>query len=807
MTVHLHRRCAHCGLDAGPSPREVDGRLFCCAGCEAVYGVLRGEGLGAFYEAGGAGSLAPRLESARAACRTPPAESPPVLDALEAAGETTLDVAGMRCASCAWLIEEYLGRRAGVAEVNVSYAAGTCRLRWDRDRTSLAHLLAELRRIGYRARPTDPRLRLLQSDREGRALLVRFGVSAFLAMNVMLLAIALYAGEFRAGEGGIGSGTRGFLRLASALLATLVVFYAGWPFFRGAIAAARARRATMDTLIALGAGAAWSLSIWGLATGSAVYFDTAAMIVTLILGGRVVEESARRRGTRSIRSLLEMEPVVAHAVTPDGTATVAADAVLPGQVVELRPGERASVDGLVVEGDSAVDEAFLCGEAVARAVGVGSEVRAGSLNTWGVLRIRAVRVGADTGVSRIAAAALRALAAKAPLERLADRAMGVFVPAIVIVAAAAALGRAASGAGLARALLVAVSVVVVACPCALGLATPAALAVGLGEAARRGIFFRGADVLERAAAVKQVAFDKTGTITDGRLAIREARPAPGWSAEDLIRMAGSAEMAGGHGFGAAIIEEAERRRLQLEPARRACIRAGAGVEALVAERDVLVGSAAFLRDHGIDFDQGKVADTGGTVALVAVDGVYAGAIEAADRVRAGAPDAVERLAEMGIASSLLSGDREPPVRAAAVGAGIPAEGAHASLSPEGKAAAVAALRRAGGFPVAMVGDGINDAPALAAADVGIAMGTGADLALETADVALTSPELEAVPALFALARRARRVVRQNLVWAAGYNLLAVPLAAAGLLHPIVAAGAMALSSVSVLVNSLRLRAA
>jgi len=654
--------------------------------------VLHQHGLERFYEAGGLGSLAPRLAAeARAAAPRP------ALDALEAAGEAGLDVVGMRCASCAWLIEHYLARRPGVLEVRASYAASSCRLRWDRDRTSLAILLAELERIGYRARPANPRLSGLQADRDGRRLLVRTGVTAFLAMNVMLAAVALYAGEFQ----GMGQGARGLLRSLSALLATPAVLYGGWPFLVGAVRALRAGRATMDTLVALGATTALAVSFYGLATAGPVFFDTAAMIVALLLAGRVVEHSARRRGTRAIRNLLALEPATARLVTPDGAATVSVEDLEKGQVVEVRPGERFPADGVVVAGTSSADEAVLTGEPAPRPIAPGSLVLGGALDGPGMVTVKLTRVGADTAVAGILRAVQDAMERKAPVERLADRVMGWFVPAVLAAAVLTALGWALGGAGVSRALLVGVAVVVIACPCAVGLATPAALAVALGEAAGRGIFFRSGEALEKASRVRHVAFDKTGTLTD------------------------------------------------------ALSRAGAPPERT-------------------------------------------------DLLRPEAGPAVRELAAAGIEVSLLSGDRQAAALRAARPAGIAATRVHAALTPDAKRAVLARLRQAYG-PVAMVGDGVNDAPALAAADLGIALGTGADLALETSDVAILAADLGLVPAALARARRALRVVRQNLAWAIGYNAVAIPLAAAGLLHPIVAAGAMALSSVSVLANSRRLR--
>jgi Cu2+-exporting ATPase len=786
-------RCAHCGLDAGPSPRESSGRLFCCAGCEAVYAILHEEGLGVFYEGGGLGSLTPRQRASDDGRAPPPAL--PNLAPLEAAGTATLDLVGMRCASCAWLIERYLGHRAGVSDVRASYATATCTLRWDPARTSLASLLGALERIGYRGRPSDPLLRTRQGEGEQRVLLVRMGLSLFLAMNVMLASLGLYAGEVQ----GMAEGTRTLLRGVACLLAMPVVFWGGWPFLRGAVSALRARRATMDTLIALGSLTALTASVAGLVTGGHVYFDTAAMIVALILVGRVVEQGARRRGMRAIRGLLELSPATARLASAGSGAVIEAADLVVGQEVEVRPGERYPCDGTVLDGRSETDESLLTGEARPRAVGIGNIVHGGALNAWGVLRVRADRVGADTAVRCIALAVERAMASRAPVERLADRVVGVFVPAVLALAAVAAIGWWIGTADLARATMTAVAVVVIACPCALGLATPATLVVALGEAARRGIFFRDAAALERAADVRLVAFDKTGTLTDGRLIIQDVRPAAGWGGADVLRLAAAAEQSSEHTLGRAIVAAARAQGTPIPAAGDFRSTPGGGVAASVEGRRVVVGGPAFVRAHGVEAED---EEPDATLALVAVDGKLAGSLLAGDAVRPEARLAVARLSDQRIGSALVSGDLAGPVFRAAGEAGISPSDAHPRLTPEGKAALITSWRD-GGLAVAMVGDGVNDAPALAAATLGIAVGTGTDVALETADVALSGAGVAAVPLLFAIARRARRIVRQNLAWAMGYNLAAVPLAMAGVVHPALAAAAMALSSVSVLLNALR----
>jgi Cu2+-exporting ATPase len=789
-------RCVHCGLDAGPAPQlSASGQVFCCRGCETVYALLASAGLGAFYETGGLGSLAPRTGRIPRTDRDAPL--PPALAALEAGGAADLDVVGMRCASCCWLIERYLAGKPGVSEVRVSYATSTAALRWDPARTSLRELLRHLGRIGYRARPADPRLRARQAEREERLLVARTGIAVLLAMNVMLASLGLYAGDVN----GISAAARVALRWIAAGLATPVVVWAGWPFFRGAALALPARRATMDTLVALGAGAAFAASLVGLATGGHVYFDTAATIVALVLVGRAIEQRARRQGMQAIRSLLALEPETARLQGPDGETSVAAADLEPGDEVSVRPGERFPCDGTVLEGDSESDESLLTGESRPRQLSPGAAVPGGALNGWGSLRVRADRVGADAAVARIAAAVERALASRAPAERLADRVTGVLVPAVIVLAivTGAAWWLWAGDAG--RALTTGVAVVVIACPCALGLATPAALMTALGAAARRGIFFRDAAALERAADVGVVAFDKTGTLTEGGFRVQGFRKGSGWTENQLLAIAASAERPSEHALGRAIVAEARARGLATREPERFRNVPGGGVEAVVEGRGVLVGSEAFLRARGVVVPEDPSSDDC-TLAVVAVDGLFAGFVEAGDVVRPEAADAAARLGEMGIRCAVVSGDRPGSVARAAAEAGLPFASALAGLSPEGKAGLLAAWRTAG-ESVAMVGDGVNDAPALAAADLGIALGTATDVALETADVALAGDDLLAVPTALALARHARRIVRQNLAWALLYNAAAVPLAMAGVIHPAVAALAMACSSTSVLVNALR----
>lgn len=545
---------------------------------------------------------------------------------------------------------------------------------------------------------------------------------------------------------------------------------------------------------------------------------------------------------QAVRGLLALEPTTARLA--GGETVVDAADLRAGQEVEVRPGERFPCDGTVLSGLSEADESLLTGESRPREVGPGGAVHGGALNGWGVVRVKAERVGAETAVARIVRAVEHALASRAPVERLADRVTAVFVPTVLLLAAATAAAWWLAGGDPARAVMTGVAVVVIACPCALGLATPAALVVALGGAARRGIFFRDAAALERAAAVRRVAFDKTGTLTDGSFTVREVWPAAGWTEDEVLRLSASAEGPSEHAFGRSLVAAARSRGLQTAAPEAFRAVRGGGVEATVEGRHVLVGSPVFLAARGVtsaeaasrvvsadgargvasahgargvasaEGARGKASANGArsmstgerepddTVAYVAVDGILAGTLLMGDTTRPEARGVVARLAALGVESAVVSGDAAAPVGRAAADAGVPAVRAHHGLSPEAKAELLVSWRAAG-VETAMVGDGLNDAPALTAAGVGIALGTGTDVALEAADVALSGSDLRGVPEAFLIARRARRVVRQNLLWALGYNLAAVPLAMAGLVHPALAAGAMALSSVSVLLNATR----
>jgi Cu2+-exporting ATPase len=621
-------------------------------------------------------------------------------------------------------------------------------------------------------------------------------------MQVMLFTAGLYAGYFQ----GIEARYADLFRGLCFLLSTPVIFYSGAPFFRGALRGARHGAFGMDALVFLGAFSAYGYSTASLVLGGDVYFDTATMILTLILLGRYIEAGAKARAAEGISRLVRLAPVTARKAVPGGgTADVPVASLAAGDLVEVVPGERMPVDGTVVEGASEADEALLSGESAPVPKTAGDTVVAGALNGTGRLLVRVARTGADTVLSRIVQAVEEAQARKAPIQRIADRVVRGFVPSIVLVAAGTILFRLHGGIPPHAALMAGISVLVIACPCALGLATPLAVLVGTTSAQARGILVRGGDVLEQASRVRCVLFDKTGTLTLGRPRLTDVEGI-GIGSEDALRLAASLEASSEHAIGRAIAE-AYPAALRL-PVRGFRAHPGEGIEGEIDGIRYLLGRPELLGRFGVAVD-GETSrayaahSAARRTAVLLSDGSKPLAVLATeDALRPEAAEAVSLLRASGIAVGMVTGD-DPGVAARVAGeAGI--GDVRARVTPEGKRGEVRRARERSG-PVLVVGDGVNDAPALAEADVGIAMGRGTGLAIHIAGATLMTEDLLRIPAFLALSRATMRVIRQNLFWAFSYNLVAIPLAVAGKLHPIAAAAFMAGSSLVVVGNSLRLR--
>jgi Cu2+-exporting ATPase len=792
---------------SGPSGAGGGGRVFCCAGCRGVWLLVNEEGLGRFYaerrwERPGqpVGQPAPPGElSAYAVTPAPDGAS----------AEVDVAIDGIRCASCVWLNERVLQRTPGVLAARVNYATHRARIRFDPGAVALAVLLGRIQSIGYLPRPWSESEQARANDAEVKDLLVRLGTAWFLASQLMIYSAALYAGYFQ----GMDGETRTLLEWISIGLAAPVLFSAGAPFWRSTLAGLRHGRFNMDSLVVLGSGAALGFSVWQAFHGGEVWSDTAAMIPTLVLTGRYVEARARRAASEAVNRLATLRPREARLVEAgvDGLPLerlVRVDTVRPGQRLRVVPGERLPLDGQVVEGESEADEALVTGESRPVAKRPGEPVIGGSVNLNGSLLVEVTRVGKDTVLAGIVRAVEAAQAQKPRLQAVADRVVGFFVPGVLVLAAATVAWHLGRGAGAERALLVGISVVVIACPCALGLATPVAVLLATGLASARGLLVKGGDALEAAGRIEEVLLDKTGTVTRGRPALRHLLPLGGGDAGALLGLAAAVERRSEHHVGRAVVEAARALPAGPEPEVTGFLAVpGRGVEAAVGGAAVLLGSRAFLAERGVALraeDEGLAAPhqaAGDTVAWLARAGRAEALLVIADPIRQEAPAALARLRALRLPVSMVSGDAGATTRAVAARLGVEAV---AETRPEEKRALVAA-RQATGRRVAFVGDGINDAPALTQADLGVAMGRGTDVTLESADAILVRDDLSLLPDLVVLGRRTAAVIRQNVFWAFFYNAVAIPAAMAGWLHPIAGAGAMAFSSAFVVGNSLRLR--
>jgi len=704
-----------------------------------------------------------------------------------------LDVEGMTCASCAARIERKLNKLDGV-EATVNYATEAASVSFDPTSVSVDDLISTVEATGYHAAlPRD----VVEAPDPARAVRTRLVVAALL--TAPLVAITMVpAFRFDGWE------------WVALVLATPVVIWAGAGFHRATLLNARHGAATMDTLISVGTLAAWTWSTVVLVGGidAHTYFEVAAVITTLILLGRWLELRARGRSGEAIRSLLELGAREARVLRGGDEVLVPVEQLAVGDVFAVRPGEKIATDGVVVEGASAVDQSMLTGEPVPVEVGPGSEVAGGTINASGRLVVRATKVGADTALAQIARLVAEAQAGKAPIQRLVDRVSAVFVPVVIGIALATLAGWLLLTGDVSAAFTAAVAVLIIACPCALGLATPTALTVGTGRGAQLGILIKGPEVLEQTRRITTIVLDKTGTLTEGRMWVEDVVPAEGVEPEELLRLAGAAEAASEHPIAQAVAAIAREAVGALPAVESFTNRAGVGVEAVVDGRAVVVGRPAMLAERSVELDTrlaGRFAaeeGRGRTVVAAAVDGKAAGLLVVADRLKPTSATAVAELRSLGLEPVLLTGDNERAARTVADEVGI--ERVRADVLPADKSAEVRALQ-SGGATVAMVGDGVNDAPALAQADLGLAIGTGTDVAIEASDLTLVSGDLRAAVDAIRLSRRTLGTIKGNLFWAFAYNVAAIPLAMAGLLSPVVAAAAMAFSSVFVVTNSLRLR--
>lgn len=718
-----------------------------------------------------------------------------------------LKVSGMSCAACAARVEKQLGSLEGVHSAAVNLASERASVEYDSEKIKTSDLIKAVEAIGYKAERAEELSvdrEKEQREKEIRRLRLELVISAILTAPLlfsMLLMITNIDIPFFHNE---------YFQL---IVATPVQFIIGFRFYKNAYRALRSGSANMDVLIAMGTTAAYFYSIYNAFFAphegmmKELYFESSAVIITLILFGKYLEAVAKGRTSEAIKKLMGLQAKTARVIRDGREEDIPIEEVVPGDVIVVRPGEKIPVDGRILEGDSAVDESMLTGESLPVEKTAGDHVVGATINRFGTFRLEATRVGKDTVLSQIIKMVEDAQGSKAPIQKIADRVSGVFVPVVLAIALVTLLAWYLIAGDLTGGIVSAVSVLVIACPCALGLATPTAIMAGTGKGAENGILIKGGEHLEMTYRLNAVVLDKTGTITKGQPEVTDVIPLGSMDRGELLRMAAAAEKNSEHPLGEAIYEQGKKESGTVPEAEQFAAIPGKGVMAVVEGRQIYIGTRKLMQEAGIDTGSAEnviagLEDDGKTAMLMAADGRLEAVIAVADTLKESSKDAIDELKKMGIEVYMITGDNKRTASAIAKQAGI--TNVLAEVLPEDKAEEVGKLKKQG-MKVAMAGDGINDAPALVAADIGIAMGTGTDVAIEAADITLLRGDLMLIPAAIRLSKMTMRKIKQNLFWAFIYNIIGIPVAAFGLLNPMIAGGAMAFSSVSVVTNSLRLR--
>lgn len=719
----------------------------------------------------------------------------------------TLKISGMSCAACSARVEKVLGRMDGVYSAVVNLASEKASVEYDSSKIKVSDIIKAVDSIGYKAERADE----ISSDREKeqrekeiRRLRLELVISAVLTAPLLFSMLLMVTGidiPFFHNE---------YFQL---IIATPVQFIIGFRFYRNAYHALRSRSANMDVLIAMGTTASYFFSIYNAFFAGhghemkELYFETSAVIITLILLGKYLEAVAKGRTSEAIKKLMGLQAKTARVVRDGEEEDIPVEQVVPGDVIIVRPGEKIPVDGKILEGNSAVDESMLTGESIPVEKKAGDFVVGATINRFGTFRFEATRVGKDTVLSQIIRMVEEAQGSRAPIQKIADKVSGVFVPAVLGIALVTFLAWYLISGDFAQAVVSAVSVLVIACPCALGLATPTAIMVGTGRGAENGILIKGGEHLEMMCRLNAVVLDKTGTVTKGQPEVTDVIPLGNMERGYVLRLAAVAEKNSEHPLGEAIYEYGIKEANTIPDAEQFGAIPGKGVRAVVDEREIYIGTRMLMQETGIDTEPAEAViagleDEGKTAMLMAADGRLEAVMAVADTLKEGSKEAIDELKKMGIEVYMITGDNKRTAASIARQAGI--ANVLAEVLPEHKAEEIRKLKDQG-KKTAMAGDGINDAPALAAADIGIAMGTGTDVAIEAADITLLRGDLMLIPAAIRLSRMTMRKIKQNLFWAFIYNIIGIPFAAFGLLNPMIAGGAMAFSSVSVVANSLSLK--
>ena len=710
-------------------------------------------------------------------------------------------IEGMTCAACSSRVEKVLNKIEGVIQANVNLSTNKAVVEFSSGAVEEESLVKAIEKAGFKAeiereRDSDKEKEL--REKEIKSLKTSFIVSA-------ILSIPLFSAMFFHMAGKDNILTNGYFQL---LLATPVQFIIGYRFYKGAFNSLRGGGANMDVLVSMGTSAAYFYSIYNLYKGvHEYYFEASAVIITLILLGKTFEAVAKGKTSEAIKKLMGLQPKTARIIKDGIEMDIPIEKVEIGDIVVVRPGERIPVDGIIVEGNSSIDESMITGESIPIDKGIGEEVIGATINKFGSFKFEAKKVGKDTVLSQIVKLVEEAQGSKAPVQRLADKISGIFVPVVVVIAALTLLGFYMIGGNFNTGLINAVAVLVIACPCALGLATPTAIMVGTGKGAEKGILIKSGEHLERTHKMDTIVFDKTGTITKGEPVVTDILVFNGMDRDELLRIAATVEKVSEHPLGQAIVKKGEEELLKITEPETFMAIPGKGLKATMEGREIYIGNRKLMKESNISIMGNENAllrleEEGKTAMIVGIDGNISGIIAVADQIKESSQEAIEQLKKMGLEVYMITGDNERTANA--IGKEVGISKVLAEVLPENKAEVVEKLKTEGKH-VGMVGDGINDAPALVAADIGFAIGTGTDVAMEAADITLMGGDLMGVVTAIRLSHRTMKTIKQNLFWAFFYNSVGIPFAALGFLNPMIAGAAMAFSSVSVVTNSLRLK--
>lgn len=791
------RSCDHCGLVYDDDVMIVDviseeTKYFCCKGCQGVFHLLRDEGLDSFYAKRGDHTLTPPTVMTEDTGRFDLGSFRQRYVTVRPDGlcEVSLIIEGIHCVACVWLNEKVLHRTDGITEVSINFTTNKARLVWDDEKIKLSGIIEKVRSIGYNAYPYDAAMSEERANKRRKEYYNRMIVAVFATMNIMWIAIAQYAGYFT----GMDEGTKHILNIAEWILATPTLFYSGWVFYRGAWYGLRNGLVTMDLLVATGASLAYSYSIWATLTRQGeAYFDSVTMIITFVLVGKFLEVLAKKSAVDTMDRLTADLPTEVIVVRGDEKIGVGVEEVVVGEIIELRAGDQIAIDGVIVVGESSIDESSLTGESLPVLKRVGDPLLAGTLNLSHVVRYKTTKDFAHSTMSVIASLLEESLANKPHIEQLANRLSGYFSQTILTIALLTFGYWYGMEGSFEKALMIAISVIVIACPCALALATPVATLIGIGSASRQGILFKSSAYLETLAKATTLFVDKTGTLTQGRPQVVHCFSFSSFDQADVATLVGLSKHPVSQGVAAFLGESPLRSYEEVHEIE------GEGLKAIIDGKIVLGGNRALMTRHGL---MTSPYEGDNTLFYVAIDGVIVALYELSDPLKEGVKTSLEMIKTKGLKIIMLTGDHEATAKKIAYEAGI--DTYYAAMTPFEKAAMIDEAHAKGEI-VVMAGDGINDALALSKADIAIAMGHGAGVALDVSDVVLLKDRASDLARSLAISRRTYRFVKQNIALSILYNSLTIPLAVTGHVIPLVAALSMSLSSLIVVGNSMRIK--